>query len=206
LQLQEEHAARQREHDKVVADSAVMLGDLQGWQERAEALLGELERERAAHADARAQHAAAVAEQGSMRGQLEAAQAAVAADRSAAGQREATLLADKAQVTWLSCAPLSSMCRSAWHRFLAWCLCCPSWLTCPVGMQLTAAVAAASRERGELQTMVQQAATEMRQVQQRLEEGVQQQVCTCCSVGAYMCCPYQGFCAVHRQPKQGIVC
>jgi hypothetical protein len=98
LQLQEEHAAKGRDHDKVVADSAVMLGDLQGWQERAEALLGELERERQAHAATQAEHAAAVAGQTSLQESQAAVQAALAADRAAAAAREEALLAEKAQV------------------------------------------------------------------------------------------------------------
>lgn len=75
-----------------------MLGDLQGWQERAEALLGELERERQAHAATQAEHAAAVAGQTSLQESQAAVQAALAADRAAAAAREEALLAEKAQV------------------------------------------------------------------------------------------------------------
>ena len=97
-QLLEEHAAKQREHDKVVADSAVMLGDLQSWQEKAEALLAELERERAAHAATQAEHATTLAGQTSLQEQQAADRAAAEADRAAAQQREEALLAETAQV------------------------------------------------------------------------------------------------------------
>ena len=43
-------------------------------------------------------------------------------------------------------------------------------------LQLKAAVAAVTAERDELQSMVQQAATEMQSVQQKVEEGSSQQV------------------------------
>lgn len=102
-QLLEAHGSAQRDHDRVVADSAVMLGDLQGWQEKAEALLAELERERSAHAATQAAAAEAAAGRASEAEAAAAAVAAADADRAAAAQREEALLAEKAQVGRCCC-------------------------------------------------------------------------------------------------------
>ncbi|PRW56860.1 P-loop containing nucleoside triphosphate hydrolase [Chlorella sorokiniana] len=96
--LLDAHGSAQRDHERVVADSAVMLGDLQGWQEKAEALLAELERERAAHAATQATAADAAAGRASEAEAAAAAAAAADADRTAAAQREEALLAEKAQL------------------------------------------------------------------------------------------------------------
>lgn len=186
MQLQEEHASKQRDHDKVVADSAMMLGDLQSWQERAEALLAELERERQAHAATQANYAAAVAGQSSLEEQQAAQKAAAEALRAAAQQREEVLLAEKAQVGWLrwergGCAREGED-VSLWAAFahVYWAAgtltigCCR--FAVPACLQVKAALAAASAERDELQAMVQQAAAEMQAVQQKAEQGSSQQV------------------------------
>lgn len=101
LQLQDEHTSAQRSHEQVVADSAVMLGDLQSWQEKAEALLAELERERAAHAATQGELAASATAQASLKEQAAAGKAAAEADRAAAQRQEEALLAEKAQVQWV---------------------------------------------------------------------------------------------------------
>lgn len=98
LQLQDDHRTAQRSHEQVVADSAVMLGDLQSWQEKAEALLAELEKERAAHAATQGELAGAQTAAAAAREQLTADGASAAANRAAAMAREEALLAEKAQV------------------------------------------------------------------------------------------------------------
>lgn len=77
-----------------------MLGDLQGWQEKAEALLTELERERAAHAATQAELSAASAAQAGLREQAAAESSVAQADLAAARQREEAMLAEMAQVGW----------------------------------------------------------------------------------------------------------
>lgn len=73
----------------------------QSWQEKAEGLLGELERERTAHASTQAQLTAATAAHGSAAEAAAAASAAVEANRAAAAQREEALLAEKEKVGWV---------------------------------------------------------------------------------------------------------